>query len=175
MMLLCEMFKLNEAAKPEGHTDLADPNTGFYGKWGAGVIFMARSTGRFLIAHRSDNPPPLHVEQPNTWGTWGGAGEHGETPQQAANREVHEEAGASAHADLIPMYVFKSGTFRYYNFLAIVPDEFAPHLGWEHQGSKWCAFGEWPSPMHFGLTAILNDPASVHTMQQAVEQTKQAD
>ena len=42
--------------------------TGFWGRAGAGVLFLARDTGRILIAHRSAD-----VEQPDTWGTWGGA------------------------------------------------------------------------------------------------------
>jgi 8-oxo-dGTP pyrophosphatase MutT (NUDIX family) len=172
MMLLCEMFHMKEAMKPTGQTSHADPNTNFYGAWGAGVVFMARSTGRFLIAHRSDLPYPHDVEQPGTWGTWGGKGEHGEVPEQTARREVKEEAGDVKY-DMIPMYVFRSGTFRYYNYLAIVEDEFSPHLGWEHQGSRWCEYGEWPTPTHFGLTAILNDAASVKIMQQAVAQSQQ--
>ena len=37
--------------------------TGFWGKQAAGCIFLARDTGRYLIAHRSP-----YVQEPNTWG-----------------------------------------------------------------------------------------------------------
>ena len=51
--------------------------TGFWGRRGAGCVIMAQDTGRFCIAHRSEN-----VEQPGTWGTWGGAIDEGEDPAQ---------------------------------------------------------------------------------------------
>ena len=41
--------------------------TGFWGKQGAGSLVVAKDTGRILLAHRS-----RAVEQPNTWGVWGG-------------------------------------------------------------------------------------------------------
>lgn len=37
--------------------------TGFWGKQGAGCIFYAKDTNRYLIAHRS-----RYVLEPNTWG-----------------------------------------------------------------------------------------------------------
>src|ERR1700744_5634798 len=42
--------------------------TGFWGKQGAGCIFLAESTGRVLVAKRS-----MHVLEPWTWSTIGGA------------------------------------------------------------------------------------------------------
>ena len=42
--------------------------TGFWGKQGAGCIILAKDTGRICLPHRSQ-----YVEQPGTWGTWGGA------------------------------------------------------------------------------------------------------
>ena len=58
------------------------------------------------------------------------------------------------------------------NFLAIVEREFVAR-DLETQGFqeteefRWCKFGEWPSPLHFGFKAVLNDPHSIHVMQQA--------
>lgn len=126
--------------------------TGFWGKQGAGCIVMAKDTGRLLIAHRS-----AHVEQPNTWGTWGGAIDPGENPKQAAGREVKEEMGYHGRIAPIAMYVFKSGTFQYHNFLVIVDTEFEPELNWENQGYEWVEFGDWPEPMHFGLKSFLEN------------------
>ena len=139
--------------------------TGFWGRRGAGCIIMANDTKRFCIAHRSQ-----YVEQPNTWGTWGGAIDGGEDPKIAAAREVKEEAGYQGAMQMIPLYVFKhSSGFTYYNFLAIVEIEFEPQLDWESQGFKWVEFGQWPSPLHPGLELLLSDPASIRTLQQAAQ------
>jgi 8-oxo-dGTP pyrophosphatase MutT (NUDIX family) len=137
--------------------------TGFWGRQGAGCIIMANDTKRFCIAHRSQ-----YVEQPNTWGTWGGAIDSGEDPKIAAAREVKEEAGYHGKMKMVPLYVFKhSSGFTYYNFLAIVESEFEPTLDWETQGFKWVEFGEWPSPMHPGLEKLLADQQSIQTLTQA--------
>jgi 8-oxo-dGTP pyrophosphatase MutT (NUDIX family) len=151
---------------PPHHHDAAHAGalreTGYWGSAGAGCVFVARRTGRFLLAHRGPR-----VEQPNTWGTWGGAIDPGEAPEAAALREAREEAGFAGCADLLPLLAFTDGRFRFFNFLAVVGDEFAPRLEWEAQGYRWCEFGDWPAPLHFGLAAVLADPASVATMQAA--------
>jgi 8-oxo-dGTP pyrophosphatase MutT (NUDIX family) len=137
--------------------------TGFWGRRGAGCVIMARDTGRFCIAHRSSR-----VEQPGTWGTWGGAIDEGEDPAQAARRELAEEAGYTGAMKLVPLYVFKHESgFTYYNFLAIVEQEFRPKLDWETQGYDWVEYGAWPSPLHPGLKAVLSDPHSVEVMRRA--------
>ncbi|CAM6054457.1 unnamed protein product [Sphagnum tenellum] len=76
--------------------------TGFFGSAGAGCLFVARDTGRFLFSHRSQ-----HVEQPGDWAGWGGAIDSGEDPVEAVKREVHEEAGYNGKMDLIPIHGFK--------------------------------------------------------------------
>lgn len=134
-------------------------DTGFWGAQGAGCIIFARETKRFLFAKRS-----RHVEQPGDFGGWGGAIDSGELPKDAALREVHEETGYNGDIEILPMYVFTKGTFRYSNFLAIVEEEYDPRLDWENSGFVWTLFGEWPSPLHFGIKALLNDPASYALM-----------
>ena len=125
--------------------------TGFWGKEAAGVLFLAKDTRRFMLAHRSPN-----VEQPNTWGTWGGAINAGETAKQAAEREAREETGYAAEVALVALYTFKHPSgFQYHNFLAIVPREFEPLLDWETQGYAWVKYGEWPRPLHFGVETLL--------------------
>jgi 8-oxo-dGTP pyrophosphatase MutT (NUDIX family) len=137
--------------------------TGFWGRRGAGCVIMAQDTGRFCIAHRSEN-----VEQPGTWGTWGGAIDEGEDPAQAVRRELAEEAGYTGAMRLVPLYVFKHRSgFTYYNFLAIVEQEFQPKIDWETQGWDWVEYGAWPSPLHPGLKAVLSDPHSVEVMRRA--------
>jgi 8-oxo-dGTP pyrophosphatase MutT (NUDIX family) len=148
------------------HSDALE-KTGFWGKEGAGVVFMAKSTGRLLLCHRSGA-----VEQPGTWGGWGGAIDAGETPVEGANREAEEETGHPGPFDIRPLYVFTSGTFRYSNFLIVVEDEFAPILNWESQGYEWCEWGQWPKPLHFGLTALFNDGPSVQTIKAAIQSAR---
>lgn len=138
--------------------------TGFWGSAGAGCVFMARDTKRFLLCHRS-----WAVEQPGTWGNWGGAIDASEDPATAAQREAREELGHSGDGlTLVPLYVFRKDTFRYHNFLAIVDEEFDPVLNWEAQGYRWCEWGEWPEPLHFGLQALFGDPESVRKIKWAM-------
>jgi len=140
--------------------------TGFWGKAGAGCVPFARKTGRFLMVLRS-----RHVEQPNTWGTFGGAIDpDGETnPAKHAERELREESEYSGPVNkMVPLVVFQKDSFRYYNFLAVVPDEFQPVLNWESSKAKWVDFGNWPSPLHFGLKFLLDDNDSINTMRQYV-------
>ena len=135
--------------------------TGFWGAQGAGCLFLALDTRRICIAHRSE-----HVEQPNTWGTWGGAIDRGESPETAVQREAREEAGYSGEMKLEPLYVFKhSSGFTYYNYLAIVESEFKPQLDWETQGYNWITYPRWPQPLHPGMKLLLSDPDSIATIE----------
>ena len=138
--------------------------TGFWGKQAAGCLFLAADTKRICIAHRSQQ-----VEQPGTWGTWGGAIDAGEDPALAVKREVREEAGYDGPSKLVPLMVFSHPSgFKYYNFLAIVAEEFVPTLDWETQGSDWFEFGQWPQPLHPGLSGLLHDQASMTTIRKYV-------
>jgi 8-oxo-dGTP pyrophosphatase MutT (NUDIX family) len=134
--------------------------TGFWGRAGAGCLFFAQDTGRFLVGHRSQA-----VEQPGTWGTWGGAIDRGEDPALAVKREAHEETGYNGPVTVEPLLVFRKNDFRYSNFLLIVEQEFTPRLNWENQGFRWCDWGAWPRLLHFGLVSLLQDAASAATMQ----------
>jgi len=159
---------LREVVRDDQDHGEALRQTGFWGRRGAGCIIIAKDTGRILLPFRSKRPPPGrttgHVEQPHTWGTWGGAIDRGENPIEAAQREVQEEAGYRGPVQMIPLYVFKRGEFHYYNFLAVVQNEFEPVLDWETETSTWVYPGEWPQPLHFGLAALLKDPKSAHTI-----------
>lgn len=165
-MNLRDLFPVSEGMDDHLHRD-ALRKTGFWGSQGAGCLFMARSTGRFLVAHRS-----AHVQEPNTWGTWGGAIDRDEDPVEAVKREAHEETGFTGQITIEPLFVFKKDKFRYSNFLCIVDEEFTPRLDWENQGFEWCEYGEWPKPLHFGLVSLLNDSASASTMQRLAAEAK---
>lgn len=54
---------------------------GFWGNRGAGILPVAINTKRFLISHRSQ-----HVQEPNTFGVWGGAIDSNEEPIDAVKR-----------------------------------------------------------------------------------------
>lgn len=125
--------------------------TGFWGKQAAGCLFLARDTGRLLIAHRSDE-----VLEPNTWGTWGGAMDRGETPEAAVLREVDEETEHNGPRLALPLAVFshESG-FKYHNYLVVVDEEFEPTLNWESQDYAWVGLDEMPSPLHPGVKYLL--------------------
>jgi 8-oxo-dGTP pyrophosphatase MutT (NUDIX family) len=149
----------------KAHYDTLD-KTGFFGSNAAGCVFYAKSTQRFLIVHRSDA-----VEQPRTWGNCGGAFKIAEeTPVEAAQREGREETGYSGHMTMIPLLVFKKPGFQYDNFLAVIEDEFVPDLGWEATDYEWCDYGDWPSPLHFGLVALFSDTASVRKIHEIMNQ-----
>jgi 8-oxo-dGTP pyrophosphatase MutT (NUDIX family) len=137
---------------------------GFWGRRGAGCLFVARDTGHILFPLRSSQ-----VQNGGTWGTWGGAVGRGETPSETVLREAEEETMADldvGRKDLVPVSVFEvPDTFSYYNFLALVPHEFEPDLksesNWETDDYAWVSFGNWPSPLHPGVRLLLEDPASL--------------
>lgn len=128
--------------EPEGHQ--------YWGDEAAGCIFVAKDTGRILLAQRGEE-----AEEPGTWGTWGGKIDGDETPKEAVAREVEEETGYDGIVKIHPLYVFQDGTFKYHNFLVVVPFEFTPQLNWENENSVWVEYGKWPEPLHFGLEALL--------------------
>jgi N-acetylmuramoyl-L-alanine amidase len=132
-----------------------DPTREYWdsGDGAAGCIFIAKDTGRILIAHRSDR-----VDfEPHTWGTWGGKVDAGESPKQAVEREVEEETGFSGRYKISHLWTYndESAGFQYHNYLVVVPHEFTPQLNWENDDSEWVEFGHWPDPLHFGLVELL--------------------
>lgn len=121
----------------------------------AGCIFVAKDTGRILLAHRSNRVD----YEPNTWGTWGGKVDEGETPTQAVAREVEEETGFDGEYKVTPLWTFEDpqAGFQYHNFLVIVPFEFKPQLNWENDDARWVEYGKWPKPLHFGMEALIQN------------------
>ena len=97
----------------------------------AGILFKS-SQGRVLLLRRSNEG-----DAPNTWCIPGGKIEDGETPEQAAVREVFEETGYRAgHAGSLFARRIKDGV-DYTTFLRTVDDEFSPKLTDEHTAYAW--------------------------------------
>lgn len=133
----------------------------FWGNIAGGVLPICISTKRILVDYRSE-----YVEQPNTWGVYGGKideedGEVQSEVQDAVKREFLEESGYNGHVKLIPSYVFRTSddTFRYYNFIGLLDYEFEPELSWESQGFKWLTLDELIElePKHFGLIKLIEE------------------
>jgi 8-oxo-dGTP pyrophosphatase MutT (NUDIX family) len=129
---------------------VTDTPESFWGRAGAGGIFYAPETGRFMLAFRG-----AHTKEPHTWGVWGGKMEEGETPEDTVMREMHEETNYHGQFKLTKIFVFRSGDFRYHTYLIEVPEEFEPRLDWENEKFGWFKIDEFPTPMHYGLKALL--------------------
>jgi 8-oxo-dGTP pyrophosphatase MutT (NUDIX family)/spore germination cell wall hydrolase CwlJ-like protein len=131
----------------EAEEDVPDE---FWGDEGAGALIIAKDTGRILLFLRSD-----WVNEPNTWNLVGGKIDEKEDPRKAVAREVEEETGLTGNLEASRLYTFRHKNFKYHNFLVLVPIEFTPKLNWEHSKAEWVEFGNWPEPLHFGLTDLL--------------------
>ena len=133
----------------------------FWGSKGSGCLFVRN--------HPDEGPQLLavlrspHVEEPNTWGTTGGAVPKGETNDFAsALRETQEEVGSVPQYKPVRKYVWKAtgGTFTYTTFILECLDmDWLPHtFNWEATAARWVSLEEAPSlDLHFGLSAILDD------------------
>jgi 8-oxo-dGTP pyrophosphatase MutT (NUDIX family) len=128
----------------------------FWGAAGAGVLPISKKTGRILIGLRSP-----YVNEPGTWGAFGGAVDPGENPKKAALRELREELGYKGQIKLMKAFVFKSpgGGFQFHNFIGLVEDEFKAKLDWETSKVKWVTAPELfkHSKKHFGLKTLLRN------------------
>jgi 8-oxo-dGTP pyrophosphatase MutT (NUDIX family) len=88
----------------------------------SGILPICTSTGRICLGWRSN-----WVQEGDCWGTIGGAIQKGMSPADSAKEELKEETGYAGSVRLIPSFVFTHGTFKYYNFLGLVPSEFDLH------------------------------------------------
>lgn len=146
-----KLLTVLENADYEHSEELA--KTGKWGKAGAGAVVVAKSTGRILLPQRS-----MDVLEPYTWGVWGGAIDPGMSALETVEKELEEEAAYSGNLEIYPLYTHHGETgFVYYTFLALVPDEFTPTLNWESMDAEWFDFGNWPKPLHPGVTELLNN------------------
>ena len=144
---------------------------------GAGILVLARDTGRFLALKRSD-----HVRFGRTWALAGGLVEPGENPAEGAAREFCEETGYKGQDfDLIPLVEHHSTVahhskgFTYSNFLAVVDHEFQPDLDHENEGYAWVdSLDDWPEPAHFGIEFLKNHAESMSIIKAEHDAVKSA-
>lgn len=141
----------------------------FWGSEASGVLPICKSTGRILIGLRSS-----WVDQPFTWGNFGGAiglGHYGNdeeklSPEDNAEKEFREETGFDGSVELIPSYIFNKGSFKYYNYIGLVDVEFEMNRdNMEHvevSEIKWVTLDELINheDLHFGIQSLLDNNIS---------------
>lgn len=123
-----------------------------WGRAGAGLLVIARSTGRFLLTLRS-----AHVYEPETWGLPGGKIDPDENPRTAAVRELMEETGYDEDVAVSrePLYVYEEPDFRFVNHAGLVDEEFEPSLNWENDDFGWFTLADLPDPLHPGVAVLF--------------------
>jgi 8-oxo-dGTP pyrophosphatase MutT (NUDIX family)/GNAT superfamily N-acetyltransferase len=128
----------------------------------AGCILYAQDTGRYGLQQRSDA-----VNDPGVWAAWGGGREPGETLEQCATRELAEESGYTGPLKLKRL----AENSKYTTFIGVVPHEFEPRACSEWKDYCWVDAGDWPGPMHPGVTeALKNIPANKQQVAEAFDQ-----
>lgn len=125
-----------------------------HGLRGAGLVLVARATGRVLLLLRSEE-----VNEPGTWGLPGGKIDPDENARVAAVRELEEEAGWDGPVTVLkePIFVFEEPDFEFLTFFGYVEDEFEPVTNWESDDAGWFHLSELPQPLHFGVEALMTE------------------
>ena len=136
---------------------VSDTGAAFWGKHGAAGLLLrapgADGSPAVLLQHRA---PWSH--QGGTWGLPGGARDSHETPEQAAVREAHEEAGLPA--DLLTVrttVVTATATGSHWTYTTVIADaaeqlETVPNR--ESSELRWVAVDDVAElPLHPGFAA----------------------
>ena len=113
------------------------------------MFVTRRGGGELLLLHRSPR-------QGSYWHVVAGGVESGESPSEAAQRELHEETGLIANvresvevveyvyalteepADRRSRYDPSVVGVEVTCFSVQAPDDWEPLLDWEHDGHRWC-------------------------------------
>ncbi len=139
---------------------VSDTGAAFWGRHGAaGLLLRAPGpdgSASVLLQHRA---PWSH--QGGTWGLPGGARDSHETPEQAAVREAHEEAGLAADRLVVRTTVItaevsgRGGAYwSYTTVIADAPEPLATTPNRESAELRWVAENEVADlPLHPGFAA----------------------
>lgn len=111
----------------------------------AGILFRCGDSVLLLLRRAGECDCPL------TWAFPGGSIEEGETPEQAAIREVMEETGYTPTTPLL-LIDWLDG---FSTFLCDIDAPFVPVLNHEHLGFVWVPLASPPAPMHPGCAVTL--------------------
>ena len=133
----------------------------------AGVLFLARDTGRCLLQLRNSDKRFKH-----TWGFWGGIIENGETPFECIQRELEEEIGFVPDLQKlnpIDIYQSRNKQFYYYSFAYVTDSEFQPTINAESAGYAWVNIGVWPKPLHQGAYNTLMRNGGTEKLQKILD------
>jgi len=99
----------------------------------AGVLFFHPPSDRILLVRRTSVG-----DFADHWSVPGGKIEDGESAQEAAVREVHEELGPDVVFDTVePWTRTVANGIDFTCFLCKVPEEFVPRLNEEHDDFRW--------------------------------------
>ena len=152
----------------------------FWGDAGSGVLVVARDTQRILLGLRSED-----VNEPNTWGNFGGAigvtdsGEPEEAlpPEENALKEMAEEIGYTGAIEMIPSFTYRSPEFTFYNFIGLVDRESDIPLNqfnWEVSELRWFTLDEVMAlpNLHFGVSALMRQEELVTLTAESKETIK---
>lgn len=128
----------------------------------AGIMFL--HDGRVFLGKRGPDG-----DAPGTWAFPGGKIESGETPEQAARREVAEEIGidyggpvrAIGEHDGFVTYAAAPG--RMFSADGDAPDSR------EHTDTGWFEFDDLPEPLHPGVMELPNMPSVSEKQHRAME------
>lgn len=117
----------------------------------AGILFLIQGTGKALLLRRGPGG-----DHPGTWATPAGHVELGETPEQAARREVFEETGYRYEGEVVKLHSTDGFTL----FAAIIAKPFEVVLNAESTDYAWVAPGDRADIsgyLHPGIKALYDE------------------
>jgi 8-oxo-dGTP diphosphatase len=129
------------------------------------VVLLVDRRGHILLQHRDGNAPRF----PNKWGFVGGAIEEGESPEEAARREVYEETGLTLSGPLTldQQFPWSNPGRTWYVFVAPTHASADDLVLGEGQELRFVAPGDvfaldLAPPVRAILTDFLASPAYLH-------------
>ena len=122
----------------------------------AAGVMLTDPDGRALFLRRSGEG-----DHPGEWCWPGGGVDPGETPEEAARREVEEETGHRIDGELSPVD-HSQGDVEFSTFAHKLPAPYAPRLNDEHSEHTWAHPSKPPQPLHPGVAATLNRIKGAH-------------